>query len=53
MTRKPQMTATQMQQVANEANAQGYTATVTKNGRHVIAIKAPEWLDAMKANAAA
>jgi hypothetical protein len=53
MARKPQMTAAQMEQVAQEARAQGYVAQVTKNGRHIIAIKPPVWLDAMKAAIAA
>ena len=53
MARKPQMTQTQMQQVAEQARGYGYSAQVTKNGRHVIAIKAPAWLEEMKANIAA
>jgi len=53
MTRKPQMNPAQMQQVAEQARAYGYDAQVIKNGRHVIAIKAPAWLKEMKANLAA
>ena len=53
MPRKPQMTPAQMQQVAEQARAYGYDAQVTNNGRHVIAIKAPAWLEEMRANIAA
>ena len=53
MARKQQMRAAQMEQIAQEARAQGYDAYVTKNARHVIAIKPPVWLEAMKAAIAA
>lgn len=48
MTRKPQMTPAQMEQVAAMYRAEGYSASVTLNARHVIAIKAPEWLADMR-----
>ena len=51
MARKPQMTAAQMEQIAQEYRAEGYDAQVTQTGRHVIAIKVQEW--ARKMNPAA
>lgn len=48
MTRKPQMTPAQMEQLAAMYRAEGYSVSVTPTSRHVIAIKAPEWLSDMR-----
>lgn len=43
MARKPQLTDAGMEQVAAIYRAEGFTANVTANKRHVIAIKLPAW----------